>query len=392
MIPRATSVIGLLLAAKAVSAVMADAIPATGPSRELPLISMSDEKRAEKSQFDAMWELPTFPRLPDGPIAKFVTIKSQGRWLAVDCPYYKGYSQTLRFRTGSGGEGSLRLFHDKQVADSRSVIVEVHDFTLPDRVDQYLQLTSVPYVLHIEEHNEFLDRDEAVSLTQRQDVGSPEAVTMRFNVIGDTGTTGSISNAYTAADFWDLRLKHPAEVEKYLRPMFRDFGMEPEVFAVGNKAAWQVVRDQWTAPTGLAEKVRGIVARLDADDYDARAAAQADLEKLGQPAALVLLSAKLSDLSAEQSARVQKFLAAYHPLTEEQAANFRQDANFLLDCLYSDDADLRRAAAKDLASLNRQIDIASLKIDASAEERCAGIRQVRDGLFSSTAATRAQGK
>lgn len=373
----------------AVNAALGDTTPATIPSRETPLTSLADEKRKERAQFDALWELPGFPKLPDGPVSKFLKIRNDNGWLLIDSPFDRGVSQTLRFQNGSAADGSLRIFHDKQIPTSKSVILEYHDYSLPDRVDRYLQITSVPFALYIEEHNEFLDRDEAVSLTQKRDAGSPQEVTMRIIVTGDTGQMRSTTSLFTAASWSDLRLEHPQEVQKYLRPMFGDFGLEAAAFAVDDKTAWQVVRDAWTPPAGLAEKVREIVARLDADDYDARAAAQSDLEKLGESAALILFSEKIPDLSEEQNARVKKFLDSYHPLTDQQAADFRQDANFLLDCLYTDDADLRDAALKDLAALNRQIDVASLKMDEPPGKRIENIQRIRDSLAPTLAATRA---
>jgi hypothetical protein len=388
MIRRAISAAGVLLA---VNAAWGAANPATAPTTlpggETPLTSLASEKLRERGQFDALWESRDFPKLPDGPISQFLTIRNENGWLIVDSPFDSGKTQTLQFHTSPDADGSLRLSHDLQIPTSKTLIMELHDYGLPDRVDRYLQVTSVPYLLHIEVHNEFLDRDEGVSLTQKRDADSPEAVILRVNLIGDTGQMESTGKMFSAATWWELRRDHPREVEKYLRPMFRDFDLEAGAFAVNDKTAWQVVGDAWTPPPGLAQKVQTIVAQLNADDYDARAAAQTDLEKLGQPAALYLLANPIPNLSEEQSARVKKFLDSYHPLTEGQAIQFRQDANFLLDCLYSDDADLREAALKDLARLDRQIDVDSLKMDQPPGKRMENIQRIRDALSSTTART-----
>jgi hypothetical protein len=194
----------------------------------------------------------------------------------------------------------------------------------------------------------------------------------------------SVNVPYTGDSLWGLRCAHPAEVERFMRPMFRDFNQEAAAFAVEDKIAWQVLSDTWIAPQKVADDVHSILNSFNSDDYTTREAAQKQLEDMGEPAALYLLSTSLPDQTPEQQARVEKFLAPYHLLADAQVTTFRHDVNFLIDCLYSDDADLRKSALDHLCSL-----IGSpIQFDPgkSAAERMVNVRQLRDKL-STTSAT-----
>src|SRR5205814_1195106 len=122
-------------------------------------------------------------------------------------------------------------------------------------------------------------------------------------------------------------------------------------------------------------------ARLDAEDFRARDAAFAGLQRLGGPAALVLLrhDAGAGKLTAEQRAKVAAFLADYRPLTDAEAADRRRDPDFLLTCIqYSTDATIRRAAADALAPQDpsgRARAVASLE---DAGERFSAAQAIRN--------------
>ena len=73
------------------------------------------------------------------------------------------------------------------------------------------------------------------------------------------------------------------------------------------------------------------------------------MHSLGEPAALFLHAANRRGWTPEQTARIDHFLSEYFTLSDEQAKKLGRDVDFLLDCLASDDPDLRAAALDQLA-------------------------------------------
>jgi len=92
--------------------------------------------------------------------------------------------------------------------------------------------------------------------------------------------------------------------------------------------------------------------------YPDREAAMNRLRQLGEPAALYLMNADSRSWSVEQSTRVDLFLAPYRPLSDEAANELHSDPDFLLDCLYSSDAVIRRMALDQLGNVaGKRIDL-----------------------------------
>jgi hypothetical protein len=160
----------------------------------------------------------------------------------------------------------------------------------------------------------------------------------------------------SAPNITELRRKYPVETMRYLEPIFREFGQASVLFQVNNKAAWQVLGGAATTKPSpeLSAKVDALLVKLDADDAREREAALAELEKIGQPAALLLMQRDRKGLSEEQRARVETFLAPYKPLTDDEAGKMRGDAEFLLMALSSDDDALAALALERLKQVAKQ--------------------------------------
>jgi hypothetical protein len=160
----------------------------------------------------------------------------------------------------------------------------------------------------------------------------------------------------SAPNITELRRKYPVETMRYLEPIFSEFGQASVLFQVNNKAAWQVLGGAATTKPSpeLSAKVDALLVKLDADDPKEREAALAELEKSGQPAALLLMRRDRKGLSEEQRARVETFLAPYKPLTDDEAAKMRGDAEFLLMALSSDDDALAALALERLKQVSNQ--------------------------------------
>jgi hypothetical protein len=175
----------------------------------------------------------------------------------------------------------------------------------------------------------------------------------------DAGTTLTRS----AASFVDLRRTYPTDVNRLIRPLARDLGVEDRMFAVDPLSAWQVLGADAPSDTKTEDSVKKVLTDLDAQDFKQRLAAQRRLEEMGEPAALALYRLDRSKLSPEAAGAIESFLAGYHPLTDAEAAKLGHDPDFLLDVLFCDDPELRRLAAGRLEK-DHHADVRAAVIDA----------------------------
>jgi len=262
---------------------------------------------------------------------------------------------------------------------------ELFDYSPPDLVHRHFYIVSTPDIVEVKEDFLFVDRTQSVTLHESLTPGTSLPITLRIQIFPESGAgVSSVNLALSAASLSDLRRQYGKEVERYLRPMLRDLQQEPVAMAVEDKLAWQVLADTWSPTPGLAGQVQDVLGRLGADSYATRAKAQQQLEQMGLPAALYLMSIDRSGLSAEQSARVEKFLGSYRTLGEAQIVFFRRDVNFLLDCLYSDDARLRQSALEHLRRIGHDV---RLSDDQSRPQRIAAIARLRQALTAHDRAT-----
>lgn len=211
----------------------------------------------------------------------------------------------------------------------------------------------------------------------------PDQDLVRFlvNKTGLADKSSDISIKVTAKTFMELRLEHRAELDQYLRPIVRSLGQERSVFAVPSNIAWQALGVDYAGDEQLKRKIDEIVSLLGADDFRQRQAALNELKSLGQPAVLALLKMDRSRLSLQQSAEIDSYLATTAPLVAGSSQKLAQDPNFLLDVLYSDDANLRAAAIKQLRERTGKAIELDPSLNAEARERA--IAKLR-GQFAPT--------
>jgi hypothetical protein len=200
-------------------------------------------------------------------------------------------------------------------------------------------------------------------------------VRFMVNKTGLADKSTDISIKVTAKTFMELRLEHRAELDQYLRPIVRALGQERPVFTVPANIAWQALGADYAGDERLKKKIDEILSLLGADDFRQRQAALNELKSLGQPAVLVLLKMDRSHLNLQQSAELDSFLATSAPLVAGSSKQLAQDPNFLLDVLYSDDANLRAAAIKQLRERTGK----SIELDPSltADARDQAIAKLR---------------
>ena len=120
------------------------------------------------------------------------------------------------------------------------------------------------------------------------------------------------------------------------------------------------------------------MAKFDSDNFQERQDAADELQKIGEPAAVVLARADRSKFSPEQSSGADTFLASYLALSAADVARLHDNPDFLLDCLYSDDEQLRRLAVARLESLAGH----KLGLDPAApsDVRTAAVERAREQL------------
>jgi len=205
---------------------------------------------------------------------------------------------------------------------------------------------------------------------------------VRFYVQVISGEDTVVDLKLSAVNLAELRRKYPAETMRFLEPMFREFGQSGVLFQIDSKAAWQVLGGNVAPAADVAKQVDAVLARLDADDAKVREAAAKELEQLGQPAALVLMRRDRSKLSEEQLSRIETFLAPYKPLSDDEAAQRRDDPEFLLMALSSDEPELAAQALDRLKQVARQ----PIEFDAKATgtARSEAIAKLRARLLPAT--------
>jgi hypothetical protein len=209
------------------------------------------------------------------------------------------------------------------------------------------------------------------------------AVTLYVQITDPTTGASNQNQKLSAPTFTELRRRHPGAVNRFLRPMIRKFGQEQAVFGSDERAQWQVLSADYQPDNATAAKVNAILKKFESENYQEREGALDELKKLGQPAAIVLARMDRSRLSPEQQSGVDTFLSPFLPLQPADVQRLRGNADFLLDCLYSDDAALRRLALARLESvIGRKPDFDSA---APADARITAIERLRQQLSPATA-------
>jgi hypothetical protein len=252
-----------------------------------------------------------------------------------------------------------------------------------------VSVMSQPAYLHIQRTVQVGDVTRSVQIIQQRlsdAVRGPNAATVTltvsefsFNPDRFRGEPRAPVNLnLQVADFHTLLRQHPKEVEEHLRPLLRAVGQEA-VFAPDEVVAWQVFAGRWKPDPKVVEKVRSILPSLDDADYRVRERGVRELTALGKPGAAAMMSLDRTGFSAERNLLMDRALAPFAELKPKEAERLRSDTRFLLDCLYSDDADIRSAA---LEGLTKQAG-ADIAFDshAPAPARAAAVEALRRKLL-----------
>jgi len=180
---------------------------------------------------------------------------------------------------------------------------------------------------------------------------------------------------YSAGDFVSLLHDNPQAVSLYLRPLLRRIEHE-QLFSPDPTTAWEVFSDIRAADPLVMRKIQELLPKFNDTEYRVRRAAFAELKKLPQPGgADAVRHMNRAGLTPQQNVMLDLYLAPLTPMPEAQASRLRADPAFLLDCLYSEDIQIRRAALDRLRTLfHPEIDF---DLDAPADVRALSVANLR---------------
>lgn len=172
------------------------------------------------------------------------------------------------------------------------------------------------------------------------------AVCLVIQASGD-GNANALDLTYTAPDLLTLRREHPRELDEHLRPILHDLGLE-SLFAADPMLAWQVFADELRPEAGLTEEIKGLLPDLDSVSSRKREGAIRKLQSGGLPMAIALVHYPRTKLTPQQDVLLDAALTPFHGQRGEDLGKLRTNISFLVDCLYLDDAQLRRVAMEQL--------------------------------------------
>jgi hypothetical protein len=320
--------------------------------------------------------------LGDRRIDDLFHIRLEGRILAFSSPAAAtpGEKQ-MRVRVeGLPGNGYVAIHRDPITRELDRFELSVTDFPRPNRAST-LQIRCEP------------DKGR-LDITQTSEIDGGHQHAMLLQERGSEGYTApfiqlSVSNSspdghsaqqfeYSAADFLSLVRDNPEAANLYLRPLLRRIEHE-QLFSPDPTTAWEVFSDIRTADPLIVRKINDLLPRFNDPQYRVRKAALAELKRLPQPAgADAVRHLNRSGLTPEQNVMLDLYLTPFTPMSEAQVNQLRADPTFLLDCLYSEDLQIRRAALDRIRTLfHPELDF---DLEAPADVRALAVANLRKQL------------
>lgn len=345
--------------------------PATQPQGDEPRETMAQAKA--KMSLETAAESVGMPVINAASMADVMTISIRENDLHVSTPL-EARPQSIVSLPGLIGLTRVRVDTVGPADEYTRFQLENIDFTAPDTISIHTSVSSVPGNLQFnQDFNRLDDQAHSVQLIQVSRELNPDQprVTLHVQITGDD----AVRLHCTADNIVELRRAHPAEVARYVDPIFRALRQDGLLAKVDPKLAWQVFADAYQPPPDLMTRVQALVKQLDADNFQAREQASQSLEQLGQPAALALRRTDRHSLSDEQRGRVDAFLAKFKTASDEEAQRYRRDREFLIDCLHSDDVQIRSRALDELRKVvGRPVEF---DVNAPPDQRLAAIDRIR---------------
>src|SRR5213075_1844667 len=120
-------------------------------------------------------------------------------------------------------------------------------------------------------------------------------------------------------------------------------------------------------PQEVEPKVQKLVMQLDADSFKERENALRKLKDMGPDALAVVEKLNRKSLSAQQQTEIEAFISDVKLASLEELEKLRKDPDFLVECLYCEDAAIRAAALERLRSLHAPVSGIDARSDPLAQ-------------------------
>jgi hypothetical protein len=304
-------------------------------------VAQQQQQQAAPAPADATDE-PPLPKLPladvcelrvtDGRLQFSTRIPFMSRWMRpVEIPELPGTSELSyqRYR--------FQLRNEHQDADGNRIILSV------ERSRTNSELTISRRILGS-------DADQSLTLRQQyEDDNMSRARPGRIHL------TVSVDNKVIAdedaPDIQTLRREHPRPFYKYALPALKELRAQG-VMGIDPWAARQALADR--LPTDqVPAAVRRLVGELGSPSARVRERATCNLAGLGEDGMAALKDLDRAGLAPQQVMAIDALLERFKPLPRAESDRLRNDADFLFDCLYSEEPDVSAAALARLRQLNR---------------------------------------
>jgi|GEM_PF-6502450 len=189
--------------------------------------------------------------------------------------------------------------------------------------------------------------DSSQQITYVQNENTPGGA-LQLTVLILENRTGQVlsQNAYTAANLSEMRRRHANALRQHLGPILRMFNSNIAM-GVDLGTARQVLSEP-QPKAELAATVRDLVAKLDVEAFAQREAAATKLKGLGADVGPLLRALDRSQLSEHQKLVLAEIVNSLNQLSVEELNRLRRDREFLIDCLYCEEADLTEKALAQL--------------------------------------------
>jgi hypothetical protein len=180
-----------------------------------------------------------------------------------------------------------------------------------------------------------------------------------------------------ARNLAELRERRPDAVNEFLRPLLHDLGQDA-LLGVDAAMSWGVFADEWPVDPKVSQRLKALLAGLDADGFAEREKASEELASLGREGAAAIIQLDRKGLTEQQNTLLDAAVATFKVPSATVSAKCKNDPAFLLDCLYSDDPAVRRKSLEHLKAVTAK-EIA-IDLDAPLGERGKGIEKLRKEL------------
>jgi hypothetical protein len=171
---------------------------------------------------------------------------------------------------------------------------------------------------------------------------------VRMSVYGPDGT---MLHSLTANDFEAMRRENRAQVYQYLGPILRLLKTDG-IIGADPRMARQVLRVR-QPENQLEPAVKKLVIQLDSESFKDRDTALAKLKSFGPDAVAIVERMDHKKLSPQQRTGIEAFVSDVKLVSLEELDRLGRDPQFLLECLYCEEAALRAAALERLRKINR---------------------------------------